>query len=95
MNMRYFSTSRQQERAVLVGLALWPQKKEEIESHLDELASLAATAGANPIKKFIQQLPKPNPASFVGVGMLENIRNYAAENQIDVVIFDDELPSAQ
>ena len=52
MNVKLFSTSRQQERAVLVGLALWPHKKEEVESHLDELASLAETAGAIPIKKF-------------------------------------------
>jgi GTP-binding protein HflX len=95
MNMKYFSTIPEQERVVLVGLALGSNKKEETESHLDELASLAETAGANPIKKFIQQLSKPNPASFVGIGMLEDIKNYVKENQIDAAIFDDELSSSQ
>ena len=95
MNVKYFSTNAKQERVVLVGLAIKPNKKKETESHLDELASLAETAGAKPIKKFIQQLPRPNPASFIGSGMLENIKNYVKENQIDAVIFDDELSSSQ
>jgi GTP-binding protein HflX len=95
MNVKYFPTNAKQERVVLVGLAIKPNKKEETESHLNELASLAATAGANPIKKFIQQLPRPNSASFVGTGMLENIKNYIKENQVDAVIFDDELSSSQ
>jgi GTP-binding protein HflX len=95
MNEKYFPTNEKQERVVLVGLAIKPNKKKETESHLDELASLAATAGANPVKKFIQQLPRPNPAYLIGTGMLENIKNYVKENQIDAVIFDDELSSSQ
>ena len=78
-----------------MGLAIKPNKKKETESHLEELASLAATAGAKPVKKFIQQLPRPNPAYFIGTGMVENIKNYVKENQIDAVIFDDELSSSQ
>ncbi|MGD2092615.1 MAG: GTPase HflX [Candidatus Aminicenantes bacterium] len=95
MNVKYFPTSREQERVVLVGLAIKPNKKKEARSHLNELASLAETAGATPVKKFIQQLPGPNPASFIGRGMLENIKNYVQEDQIDAVIFDDELSSSQ
>lgn len=95
MNVKYFPTSREQERVVLVGLAIKPNKKKEARSHLNELASLAETAGATPVKKFIQQLPRPNPASFIGSGMLENIKNYVKEDQIDAVIFDDELSSSQ
>jgi GTP-binding protein HflX len=95
MNVKYFPTSPEQERVVLVGLAIKPNKKKEAESHLDELASLAATAGASPIQKFVQQLPRPNPAYLIGTGMLKNIKDYVNENQIDAVIFDDELSSSQ
>ena len=95
MNEKYFSTNEKQERVVLVGLAINPTKKKDIESHLEELASLAATAGAIPLQRFVQQLPRPNPAYLVGTGMLENIKDYVKENQIDAVIFDDELSSSQ
>ena len=95
MNEKYFPTNEKQERVVLVGLAINPTKKKEVESHLEELASLAATAGANPVQRFVQQLPRPNPAYLIGTGMLENIKEYVKENQIDAVIFDDELSSSQ
>ena len=62
MNTRYFPTGREQERAVLVGLTLRPYRKQDTESHLQELAFLAETAGAKPVKQFIQQLSKPNSA---------------------------------
>jgi GTP-binding protein HflX len=93
--MRYYQTQTEQERVVLVGVALNPVKKKDAESHLKELALLTETAGAKPVKNFIQQLSGPNPATFVGKGMLENIKNYVKENQIDTVIFDDELSPSQ
>ncbi|UCH98618.1 MAG: GTPase HflX [Candidatus Aminicenantes bacterium] len=93
--MKYFPTHPEQERAVLVGLTLKPNNPAETESHLEELASLAETAGAVPIKKFIQRLPQPNPGTFIGIGMLENIKDYVKENQIDTAIFDDELSPSQ
>ncbi len=95
MNVKYISTNAKPERVVLVGLAIKPGKKKQAESHLEELASLADTAGAVPVKKFLQQLPRPNPAYLIGTGMLENIKDYVKENQIDAVIFDDELSSSQ
>ena len=95
MTMRYYQTQREQERVVLVGLALKPDSKREAESHLKELALLTETAGARPVKRFIQRLPGPNRATFVGKGMLEDIENYVKENRIDTVIFDDELSPSQ
>lgn len=95
-NMEYINTRRtEQERAVLVGMALKQGRKEETESHLKELALLAETAGARPVKHFIQRLVKPNPATFIGSGMLEEIGNFVKENRIDTVIFDDELSPSQ
>ena len=93
--MKYYSTRSSQERAVLVGVALRPYKKEDAQSHLQELAFLAETAGAKPVGQFIQQLLKPHPATFIGSGLLENITRFVKENQVDVVIFDDELSPSQ
>jgi GTPase len=93
--MKYYYTGNEQERAVLVGVILGPASKMETESHLEELALLAETAGGRPIKKFTQRLDRPNPATFVGKGMLENIKSYVKEEAADLVIFDDELSPTQ
>lgn len=95
MNKRYYRTDTGQERVVLVGIALKGSKKTEAESHLQELALLTRTAGAKPVKSFSQQLSAPNPSTFVGSGMLEDISQYVRENKIDTVIFDDELSPSQ
>jgi GTP-binding protein HflX len=95
VNNRYFRTAPVQERAALVGLVLNQTKKADTETHLEELAFLAETAGAKPVKNFIQRLFKPNPATFVGSGMLEKIKDYTQENGVDTVIFDDELTPSQ
>jgi GTP-binding protein HflX len=47
------------------------------------------------IKKFLQKLPMPNPKTFVGKGKLEEIREYIKENNVELVIFDDELSPSQ
>jgi GTP-binding protein HflX len=95
VNNKYFRTSPGQERVALVGLVLDRHKKADTETHLDELAFLAETAGAKPVTNFIQRLFKPNPATFVGSGMLEKIKDYVQENDVDTVIFDDELSPSQ
>ena len=93
----YFYTKKEAEKAILVGVAL---QSENISyntmcEYLDELAFLAETAGAETVKIFTQNLDKPVTATFVGKGKLEEIRNYVEENDIDLVIFDDELSPTQ
>jgi len=83
------------ERAVLVGLVLKGQKKAETEAHLSELAFLARSAGARPVKSFTQRIGRPHPVTFVGKGMLEEIGDYINENQIELAVFDDELSATQ
>lgn len=83
------------ERAVLVGLVFGSQTEKQLNEYLDELAFLAETAGAKTIKKFIQKLPHPEPGTFIGTGKLEEIRKYVEENEIDLVIFDDDLTGRQ
>ncbi len=92
---RYFETQTVAEKVVLVGVVIKPGKKEPTESHLNELSLLTETAGAIPVHRFIQRIHRPNPTTFLGRGMLENIKNYVQENQIDTVIFDDELSASQ
>ncbi len=85
----------QKEKAVLVGIILQGQKVSEIEDYLDELAFLTETAGAVPVKRFIQKLDTPNSRTFVGTGKMDQIETYVKDEQIDLVIFDDELSPSQ
>ncbi len=83
------------ERVVLVGIINQEQDENKVEEYLDELAFLARTAGANPVKKFTQQLSKPDPKTFIGSGKLNEIKQYNKENNVDTVIFDEELTPSQ
>lgn len=81
--------------AILVGLITQEQNEEQVREYLDELAFLAETAGIVPGKKFTQKLDKPNPVTFVGTGKLQEIKLYMEDNELDLVIFDDELSPKQ
>ena len=93
----YFYTKKEAEKAILVGVALQSENisYDTMMEYLDELAFLAETAGAETVKIFTQNLDKPVTATFVGKGKLEEIKNYVEENDIDLVIFDDELSPTQ
>lgn len=84
-----------QENAVLVGVITQTQTETRAREYLSELAFLADTAGAKPVKQFFQRLEFPNPKTFVGPGKLQEIKNYIDENDIGLVIFDDELSPKQ
>lgn len=84
-----------QERAVLVSVIRDRQEQSQCEEYLDELQFLAETAGITTVKRFMQKLPAPNSRTYVGPGKLEEIAAWCEENEIDVVIFDDELSPAQ
>jgi GTP-binding protein HflX len=86
---------QKEEKAVLVGLVQKDQKEPEVKEYLDELKFLAETAGAITVKKFMQKLQHPDSRTFVGKGKLEEIKNYVEKNDIDVIIFDDELSGSQ
>lgn len=84
-----------EERCVLVGLITQTTTDEQSQEYLDELEFLAETAGAITDKRFVQRLQLPNPRTFVGTGKLEEIRVYIKEQDIDLVVFDDELSPSQ
>lgn len=89
------SIKRAIEKAVVVGLVTSKQDKMRVTEYLDELEFLAHTAGARVLKRFTQNLDKPNPKTYVASGKLEEISNFVMCEEIDMVIFDDELSSSQ
>jgi GTP-binding protein HflX len=88
-------TGRPAERAILIGINYPHQDEYETEEYIDELSFLAETAGALPLKRFIQKLEIPNPGTFIGPGKITEIAQYVQENRIDLAIFDDELSPVQ
>lgn len=90
-----YITKPEKESAVLIGVAGQEQNDREVNEFLNELAFLTETAGANPIQKFIQRLDMPNPKTYVGSGKLAEIEEYVKKENIDLVIFDDELSPSQ
>ena len=90
-----YSTAKEQEKAVLVGVIGQDQTDKEVKEYLDELAFLTETAGANTIKIFTQKIAFPNSRTFVGSGKIEEIKEFVIAHEIDLVIFDDELTPSQ
>ena len=83
------------EKAVFVGVIKQNDDERKVMEYLDELEFLAETAGATGDRKFIQRLDKPDNATYIRSGKLEEIAAYAEENEIKYVIFDDELSGIQ
>ena len=83
------------EKAVLVGVITQQQNEKKSKEYLDELAFLVETAGANPVKRFTQKVSNPNPKTFIGSGKINEIATYVEANDVDLVIFDDELSPSQ
>ncbi|WP_443936994.1 GTPase HflX [Pedobacter sp. MW01-1-1] len=92
---KFYDTAVKQERAILVGVITPGVKDEQAKEYLDELAFLVETAGGIVEKNFTQKMLKPERATFVGTGKLEEIKAYVKSEEIDTVIFDDELSPSQ
>ena len=83
------------EKAVFVGIIRPKDDERKVYEYLDELQFLAETAGAVGDKKFVQRVDRPDNATYIRSGKLEEIAAYCEENEIDYVIFDDELTGMQ
>ncbi|MBO8170868.1 MAG: GTPase HflX [Bacillaceae bacterium] len=95
MNRQPFELEEQQEKAVLAGLHLPEQSKEESESSFRELANLAETAGARVVAQLMQSRPKPDPSTYIGSGKLRELEGLIKHYDVDMVIFDSELTPVQ
>src|SRR5205823_4870741 len=62
---------------------------------LDELRELATSAGARVIDEVIQHRHRPDPATYIGKGKVEEIRDQILIEGVDLVIFDDDLSPSQ
>ncbi|MGH9165022.1 MAG: GTPase HflX, partial [Acidimicrobiales bacterium] len=83
------------ERIILVGVALGSTSMDEVEAHLDELALLVATAGADVVGRVVQRRAAPDPATYVGKGKAAELAELSLTLDSDTTVFDDELSPAQ
>jgi len=83
------------EKAIFVGVIRQGDDPRQIAEYMDELEFLATTAGAVGLKRFVQKMDHPDSRSYIHSGKLQEIKAFCQENEIDVVIFDDELTPTQ
>jgi GTP-binding protein HflX len=82
------------DKAVLVALSS-TRAQEETDEHLDELAFLAETMGIKTVNRFVQNLPHPDPRTFLGKGKIGELKAYVHSGKIGNVIFDEDLSPSQ
>ncbi len=80
------------EKAVLVGVDCGDY---DAETSMNELEELAKTAGAQVVARVIQNRDKPDTATFIGSGRLAELKKFCEADEIDLLIFDDELTPSQ
>lgn len=80
---------------MLVAVAQQGQTDRQVADYLDELEFLAQTANIAVQRRFVQRLDRPHTGTFIGTGKIREIADFAEENGIDVIIFDDELTPTQ
>ena len=78
-------------RAILVGLQL----NEDISYSMEELSGLAEAAGVEVLGQLVQNLEKPNTATFIGKGKVQELAELCVSMEADMVIFNDELSGVQ
>ncbi|MGZ3751290.1 MAG: GTPase HflX, partial [Mucilaginibacter sp.] len=95
MKQKFYDTAVKQERVVLVGIITPNETPEQEKEYLEELQFLVETAGGETIRSFTQKMQRPERATFVGTGKLEEIKEFVIAEEIDIVVFDDELTPSQ
>ncbi|MGI9529238.1 MAG: GTPase HflX [Acidimicrobiia bacterium] len=88
-----FDVERQ--RALLIGLIRSANDRARGESSLEELGLLTDTAGSEPVISELVRRERPDPATFIGKGKLSELVGISKAEDIDVVVFDNELSPAQ
>ncbi|MEY2963827.1 MAG: GTPase HflX [Bacteroidota bacterium] len=83
------------ERCILVGIINKDQDEDKSLEYLEELRFLADTAGADTVHMFTQKLMRPDKRTFLGSGKMEEIKGFVDAEEIDMIVFDDELTPSQ
>jgi GTP-binding protein HflX len=89
------TSSKRPERVFLVGLELKSRSSWELEDSLTELHELAASAGGEVVGNGTQKLESPVASTFIGTGKADQFAEHCRDQDVDTVIFDDELSPAQ
>jgi len=82
-------------RVFLIGVELKSRTAADIRESLAELAELAATAGTEIAGEGVQKIAVPSAATYIGAGKAQEFAVFCKNNDVDTVIFDDELTPAQ
>jgi GTPase len=82
------------ERALLVGVIL-PDSTADPNDPLGELRSLARTAGAQVVDEMLAKRDRINPGLYVGTGKAQEIADRVVQNDVDVIVFDNDLSPNQ
>ncbi|MBQ0005910.1 MAG: GTPase HflX [Alistipes sp.] len=83
------------EKAIVISVIEKGNDINKVNEYLDELEFLAETAGAHSVKRFTQKLDKRLSTTYLGSGKIQEIKEFIEENEIELVIFDDELSPSQ
>ena len=88
---------KKKDRVILVGLSSpkLERREQADEESMKELAALVETAGSESIATVLQNLPSPNPRTFIGEGKVAEIRDLIAAEHATMVIFDNDLSPSQ
>jgi GTPase len=89
------STALPSHTCILIGVINKQQDDRLAKEYLDELAFLASTYDLSTVRTFTQKLEKPDKTFFIGKGKLAEVKQFVKDNNIDVVIFDDEISPSQ
>jgi len=83
------------ERAILVGVPPRTMPVDTVEEHLEELAQLADTAGAEVCGVVVQRLASPHAGTYIGRGKIDELKRLMGEHDATLAVFDDDLTPAQ
>ena len=92
---KMYETAGEMELAIAVSVIKKGADKELLADYFHELKELAETAGAEIVETLYQELAKPNPATAIGCGKVEELKQLANDLKVHLVIFDDDLSPAQ
>ena len=90
----YTAVFRRHERAIAIGSSS-PRTRVEAERSLSELVGLSEAAGAMVVSSVVQERKSPDPATFLGLGKVEELAKSCDEAEIDLVVVDHELSPTQ
>lgn len=85
----------EKEKSIVVGVKLPNLTRQQVKDYLDELVLLADTAGSEVVHRIIQERDRIEASTFIGTGKAEEIAKLVTEENINLVIFDDDLSRTQ